>query len=98
MIFKRQRVLISGIEVIARTAGDLVDTMMSYTKRISYVELFEEVARCNPYNVFFVGEGRGWSLFGSPTQSMVYSSIYLLQIVVNCYCFCSRYHSAFCRI
>ncbi|WP_190320082.1 hypothetical protein [Candidatus Enterovibrio escicola] len=28
-------------EVIVRAAGDWVDAMMSHTKRISYVELFE---------------------------------------------------------
>ncbi|PCS24263.1 hypothetical protein [Candidatus Enterovibrio escicola] len=35
-------------EVIAMAAGDFVDGMISGTKRISYVELFEEVAARNP--------------------------------------------------
>ncbi|PCS21665.1 hypothetical protein [Candidatus Enterovibrio escicola] len=29
-----------GLQAIAKPAGDLVDAMMSYTKRINYVELF----------------------------------------------------------
>ncbi len=38
-------------------AGDLVDAIMSYTKRISYVELFEEVADRNPLKYVFCGRG-----------------------------------------
>ncbi|WP_150137526.1 hypothetical protein [Candidatus Enterovibrio escicola] len=37
MTFKRQRFYKKWYKVIARVVGDLVDVMMSYTKRISYV-------------------------------------------------------------
>ncbi|PCS22356.1 hypothetical protein BTN49_2085 [Candidatus Enterovibrio escicola] len=43
--------------MIAMAAGDLVDAIMSYTKRISYVELFEEVADRNPLKYVFCGRG-----------------------------------------
>ncbi|WP_190320063.1 hypothetical protein [Candidatus Enterovibrio escicola] len=36
MAFKRQRVCKKWYEVITKAAGDLVDAMMSYTKRINY--------------------------------------------------------------
>ncbi len=39
-------------EVLARAAGDLVE-MMRYTKRISYVELSEEVVGRNPLKCLF---------------------------------------------
>ncbi|WP_190319322.1 hypothetical protein [Candidatus Enterovibrio escicola] len=42
--------------MIARAVGDLVDTMMNYTKRISYVGLLEEVAGRNPLKLVFFGE------------------------------------------
>ncbi|WP_150138077.1 transposase [Candidatus Enterovibrio escicola] len=42
-------------EVIARAGGDLVDAMMSYTKRISYVECFEEIAGRNHLKCVFCG-------------------------------------------
>ncbi|WP_150141470.1 hypothetical protein [Candidatus Enterovibrio escicola] len=44
-------------EVIAMAAGDFVDGMISGTKRISYVELFEEVAARNPLKCVFCGRG-----------------------------------------
>jgi hypothetical protein len=44
-------------EVIARVAGDLVDAMVSYAKRLTYSELFEEVAKRNPLKCKFCGKG-----------------------------------------
>jgi Putative transposase/Transposase zinc-binding domain len=40
-------------EVIARMAGDLVDAMVSYVKRLTYVDFFEEVAKRNPLTCNF---------------------------------------------
>ena len=42
-------------EVIARVAGDLVDAMVSYVKRIAYADFFEEVAKRNPLKCIFCG-------------------------------------------
>ena len=42
-------------EVIARVAGDLVDAMVSYVKRITYADFFEEVAKRNPLKCSFCG-------------------------------------------
>lgn len=42
-------------EVIARVAGDLVDAMACYAKRITYAEFFEEVAKRNPLRCTFCG-------------------------------------------
>ncbi len=36
-------------------AGDLVDAMISYVKRIAYAEFFEEVAKRNPLKCDFCG-------------------------------------------
>jgi hypothetical protein len=44
-------------EVIAQAAGDLVDAMVSYAKRISYAEFFEEIAGLNPLTCVFCGRG-----------------------------------------
>ena len=44
-------------EVIARVAGDLVDAMISYVKRIGYADFFEEVAKRNPLKCSFCGAG-----------------------------------------
>ncbi|WP_150141133.1 hypothetical protein [Candidatus Enterovibrio escicola] len=43
--------------MITKAAGDLVDAMMSYTKRINYVEIFEEVTGRNPLKCVFCGRG-----------------------------------------
>jgi hypothetical protein len=42
-------------EIIAKVAGDLVDAMVSYAKRITYAEFFEEVAKRNPLECKFCG-------------------------------------------
>ena len=44
-------------EVIARVAGDLVDAMVSYVKRINYADFFEEVAKRNPLKCGLCGRG-----------------------------------------
>lgn len=44
-------------EVVAGAAGDLVDAMVSYAKRINYAEFFEEVAKRNPLKCRFCGRG-----------------------------------------
>ena len=43
--------------MIARVAGDLVDAMVSYAKRLTYSEFFEEVAKRNPLKCPFCGRG-----------------------------------------
>jgi hypothetical protein len=44
-------------EVIARVAGDLMDAIISYVKRIGYADFFEEVAKRNPLKCSFCGAG-----------------------------------------
>ncbi len=44
-------------EVIAQVTGDLVGTMVSYVKRVTYADFFEEIAGRNPLQCGFCGRG-----------------------------------------
>lgn len=44
-------------EIIAQAAGDLVDAMVSYAKRMTYADFFEEIAGRNPLQCSFCGRG-----------------------------------------
>ena len=44
-------------EIIAQVAGDLVDAMVSYAKRVAYADFFEEIAGRNPLQCCFCGRG-----------------------------------------
>ena len=44
-------------KIIASVAGDLVDAMTSYVKRIGYSEFFQEVAKLNPLKCKHCGSG-----------------------------------------
>lgn len=59
-------------EVIARSAGDLVDAMVSYIKRITYAELFEEVAKRNPLKCQFCGVGMELVRLYHPDRGLFY--------------------------
>ncbi|PCS23668.1 hypothetical protein BTN49_0637 [Candidatus Enterovibrio escicola] len=65
-----QRVRYYALQVTARAAGDLVDAMISYTKRISYVEFFEEVAGRNPLKCVFCGKGMELVRFSYPKNGV----------------------------
>ena len=59
-------------EVIARVAGDLVDAMVSYIKRITYAELFEEVAKRNPLKCQFCRAGMELVRLYHPDRGLFY--------------------------
>ena len=45
------------MRVIAQAAGDLVDAMVSYAKRVSCADFFEEIAGRNLLQCHYCGKG-----------------------------------------
>lgn len=59
-------------ELIAKAAGDLVDVMIATVKRISYAQMFEEVARVNPLKCTSCGSQLElWQLY-HPSKGVFY--------------------------
>lgn len=59
-------------EVVAKAAGDLVDSMVSYAKRINYAEFFEEVAKRNPLKCKLCGRGMELVQLYHPDRGMFF--------------------------
>lgn len=59
-------------EVVAKAAGDLVDAMVSYAKRINYAEFFEEVAKRNPLKCKLCGRGMELVQLYHPDRGMFF--------------------------
>ncbi len=59
-------------ELIARSAGDLVDAMVSYVQRITYSQLFEEIAKRNPLKCQFCGAGMDLVLLYHPGRGVFF--------------------------
>ncbi len=62
-------------EVIARVAGDLVGTMMSYVNRITYADLFAEVAKRNPLTCTFCGKDMELVQLYHPDRGVFYDQL-----------------------
>ena len=59
-------------EIIASVAGDLVDAMASYVKRIGYSEFFQEVAKHNPLKCKHCGSGMDLVRLYPPNRGVFY--------------------------
>jgi len=62
-------------EAIAKAAGDLVDAMISYVKRITYAELFEEVAGRNPLRCRYCKKGMELVRLYHPDRGVFFDSL-----------------------
>ena len=58
--------------MVAKAAGDLVDAMVSYAKRINYAEFFEEVAKRNPLKCELCGRGMELVQLYHPDRGMFF--------------------------
>uniref|UniRef100_UPI0039F738DD hypothetical protein n=1 Tax=Piscirickettsia salmonis TaxID=1238 RepID=UPI0039F738DD len=59
-------------ELIAKSAGDMVDAMIPYVRRLTYAQLFEEVAKRNPLQCSFCGSLMElWQLY-HPSKGVFY--------------------------
>ena len=72
MAFRRQRLSKKWYEIIASVAGDLVDAMTSYVKRIGYSEFFQEVAKRNPLKCKHCGSGMDLVRLYHPSRGVFY--------------------------
>ena len=59
-------------EEIARIAGDLVDTMLSYVNRLRYADFFEEVAGRNPLACQYYGDQMELTRLFHPLKGFFY--------------------------